>query len=812
MGISRSTTHQRQIGPLSWHRLACLGAEAVRAHLRAGLPRGGLLPASAWQRRHRGILALLWLHALGFVAFAIFNPTGLTWHSVSEVGLIGALAALATWRRPGRLGRTALASLGLIASSALLVHLSEGVIEMHFHFFVALAVIALYEDWLPFLLALAYVVFDHGLLGALAPSLIYGSSHPDASVQPWKWATIHAAFVLAASTASVIHWRLGESERERASAEQAQRIRAQAARKAADAEIAARKQVEATLQQQAAVLAEQARLLDLAHDAILVWELQSGVIRFWNRGAQELYGWTKDEVLGRTPQGILQTEFPRPLAELNGELMRTGRWEGELVHSRQDGTRVAVLSRWALQADTPNRPATVLALNSDITAQKRAQAALEHQALHDALTSLPNRALLNSRLQSALNLGRHDGSPVALLMLDLDRFKEVNDTLGHQAGDALLRQVGPRLLQALRESDTLARLGGDEFAVLLPRTSPEGAQVVARNLLQVLEQPFVLECARLTVGASIGIALYPQHGADAESLLRCADVAMYLAKREASGSAVYAAHQDQHTRDRLALVSDLRRAIDEHELTLHFQPKLDCRRGTLAGLEALVRWQHPVHGLIPPDHFIPLAEQMGLIRALGRCVQEMALAACREWRAEGAMAPVAGNGSMRELLDPELPTQLEQLLARCDAEPSWLRLELTESSLMVEPTRALETLTRLRELGIQMSVDDYGTGYSSLRYLQQLPVDELKIDRSFVRSMVTNDSDLTIVRSTIELGHALGLHIVAEGVEDAATWARLGQLGCDQAQGYFLSRPLPLADLLRWLHESAQAPIFAAAA
>jgi EAL domain-containing protein (putative c-di-GMP-specific phosphodiesterase class I) len=305
--------------------------------------------------------------------------------------------------------------------------------------------------------------------------------------------------------------------------------------------------------------------------------------------------------------------------------------------------------------------------------------------------------------------------------------------------------------------------------------------------------------------------VYPHDGADAESLLRCADVAMYLAKRAASGSAVYAADLDQHTRDRLARVSDLRRAIDEHELILYFQPKLDCRRGTLAGLEALVRWQHPVHGLIPPDHFIPLAEQTGLIRPLGRRVQEMALRACRALWADGIMAPMAINVSMREVLDPELPTQIEQLLATCEVEPRWLRLELTETTLMAEPALALETLTRLRQLGIQMSVDDYGTGYSSLRYLQQLPVDELKIDRSFVRSMVTKDSDLAIVRSTIELGHALGLQVVAEGVEDAATWARLGQLGCDLAQGYFLSRPLSMLDLVRWHRESGQAHLRAAA-
>jgi diguanylate cyclase (GGDEF)-like protein/PAS domain S-box-containing protein len=808
--ISRSIGQHIHIAPLGWLQAARVGAQAARGRVRAGLPRGGLLPASTWRWRHRGILGLVWLHALGFLVFAALNPAGLTWHSASEVALVGALAALATWRRLDRSARTALASMGLIASSALLVHLSDGIIEMHFHFFAALAVIALYEDWIPFLLALGYVVLDHGILGALAPSLIY--NHPDAWAHPWKWAAIHAGFVLATSGASVIHWRLSEVERVRAAAEHGERVRAQAAHEAAEAELTVRKQVEATLQQQAVILTEQARLLDLANDAILVWELQSGAIRFWNRGAEELYGWTKDEVLGRTPQAVLQTQFPRSLAEINAELVDTGRWEGELVHTRRDGTSVVVLSRWALQEDAGGQPLAVLAINSNITEQKRTQAALEHQALHDALTGLPNRALLGTRLQVALAAARHDGTSLALLMLDLDRFKEINDTLGHQAGDGLLRQVGARLLEVLRASDTLARLGGDEFAVLLPGTGLDGAQMVARKLLHAFERPFALEGSRLTVGSSIGIALYPQHAADAESLLRCADVAMYLAKRAVSGSAVYAADQDQHSLDRLSLASELRRAIDQHELVVYFQPKLDCRRGTLAGLEALVRWQHPEHGLVPPDQFIPLAEQIGLIRPLGRRVLELALRECRAWLDEGVLAPVAVNLSMRELLDQELPTEIEQLLARWDLDPHWLRLELTESSLMVDPARALETLTGLRGLGVTMSVDDYGTGYSSLRYLQQLPVDELKIDRSFVRSMVTNDSDLAIVRSTIELAHALGLQVVAEGVEDAATWARLAQLGCDQAQGYFLSRPLPVADLRRWLHQSGNAPQTGAAA
>ncbi len=278
---------------------------------------------------------------------------------------------------------------------------------------------------------------------------------------------------------------------------------------------------------------------------------------------------------------------------------------------------------------------------------------------------------------------------------------------------------------------------------------------------------------------------------------------MYVAKRGGSGHAVYVAAQDQHSRDRLAVATDLRRAIDEAELILHYQPKLACDTGELAGVEALVRWQHPRRGLVPPDQFIPLAEQTGLIGPLGRRVLEPALCQCREWQTMGLTVPVAVNLSMRELLDQELPNAIERLLATHDVDPSLLRMEITESTLMVDPSRARATLQRLCDLGVRLSVDDFGTGYSSLRYLQQLPVDELKIDRSFVKHMVTNDSDLTIVRSTVELAHGLGLQVVAEGVEDAATWRRLAGVACDQAQGYYISRPVPADALKDWLRRPA---------
>jgi diguanylate cyclase (GGDEF)-like protein len=436
----------------------------------------------------------------------------------------------------------------------------------------------------------------------------------------------------------------------------------------------------------------------------------------------------------------------------------------------------------------------------DITYRSRATEALRHQAMHDALTDLPNRILLHQRLREAIVVAEAEGNSLALLLLDLDRFKEINDTFGHQYGDRLLQQVGPRLRTTLGAADTVARLGGDEFAVLLPARNPEDAVQLAQQLLQVLRAPFILGEYRFEVGASIGIVASPAHGTDAENLLRCADVAMYVAKTSRSGLAVYTVDQDHHSPDRLALVGELREAIDAEQLVLHYQPKVDFN-GALAGVEALVRWQHPKRGIVPPDQFIELAEHTGLIKPLTRWVLDAALRQCRLWLDDGLRVPVAVNVSTQDLQDEEFPDSVAQLLAARGVPAALLRVEVTEGAIMSEPARAMDALDRLRHLGVGVSVDDFGTGYSSLAYLKRLPVDELKIDRSFVRNLATDESDAAIVRSTIGLGHELGLQVIAEGVEDATTWELLQRFGCDLVQGYFVSRPVVAADLGRWLSE-----------
>jgi diguanylate cyclase (GGDEF)-like protein/PAS domain S-box-containing protein len=444
-------------------------------------------------------------------------------------------------------------------------------------------------------------------------------------------------------------------------------------------------------------------------------------------------------------------------------------------------------------------PDAVMLYTEDITERRRAEADLRHQAMHDSLTGLPNRVLLNERLQRALPSASSEDAPVALLLLDLDRFKEVNDTLGHQVGDVLLQQIGCRLQGAVRAADLVARLGGDEFAVLLPATDAAGAALVAECLVRVLQAPFVLEGQPIDVDASIGIAVAPEHGQDADTVLRCADVAMYQAKRAGTGVALYSAADDEHRPDRLALLGELRNAIDNDELLLHYQPKLDLRDGKLIGVEALVRWQHPQRGFMPPMEFIPLAEQTGLIHPLSRWVLEAALKQHQAWRRVGIDVPVAVNLSRRTLHDPQLPAMVADALARWDVAAGALVLEITESSLMADPVRAGENLSQLRGLGVRISIDDFGTGYSSLASLKNLSVDELKIDQSFVQAMASDASSRAIVRAIIDLADALKLRVVAEGVEDRATWDVLAGLGCEIAQGYFLSRPLAADTLEAWL-------------
>ena len=387
--------------------------------------------------------------------------------------------------------------------------------------------------------------------------------------------------------------------------------------------------------------------------------------------------------------------------------------------------------------------------------------------------------------------------------MDLDHFKDVNATLGHSIGDLILRAVALRIDSVLtRTTDTVARLGGDEFAILLPGDDATHAERVARSILRALEPPVMPEGHVVDVRASIGIAVFPEHGGERSTLMRHADIAMYAAKRGNLGLAVWDHQHDEHGKDRLSLMSGLRKAVDEDELVLLYQPIAATGDAHELHAESLVRWWHPTRGLVSPVEFIPFAEQTGYIRAITRWVMAHAIAQCAAWRRDGLAMNVSINISARDLLDVELPERFGALLKKHHCAPSWITLELTESAILDDPDNGLENLRRLHALGCRLAIDDYGTGYSSLAYLRRLPVHELKIDKTFIVGMAHNSGDAVIVRSTIDLAHNLGLTVVAEGVEDEATLERLRGLGCDRVQGYLLARPLAVADVGPWMRTS----------
>ena len=555
---------------------------------------------------------------------------------------------------------------------------------------------------------------------------------------------------------------------------------------------------------------ERLRLLESvvvqANDAVLITEawpvdLPGPRIVYANQAFTRTTGYSLEEVLGRTPRLLQGPDSDRAtLDRVRAALVLWQPVVAEMLNYRKDGSTFWVEFSIVPVADATGRVTHWVSVQRDVTAGRQ-QEALRHQASHDALTDLPNRTLLQDRLGEVLALSVRDAAPLALLLLDLDHFKEVNDALGHHAGDGLLQQVGPRIQNTLCAADTVARLGGDEFAVLLPGADAAAASAVAGAILAALEPPFEVAGRVVEVRASIGAALAPAHGTAAQDLLRRADVAMYVAKRAQRGYALYDPSQDTHSPERFTLIQELRLAIRDGRLALHFQPQVLLGGGQICGMEALVRWPHQTRGLILPDEFVPLAEQTGLIVPLTRWVLETALHRCAAWQQAGHRFGVAVNLAMSSLHDAQLPSTVAALVERAGVAPGSLTLEITESGLMADPARAMAVLTRIHALGVQIAIDDFGTGYSSLSYLKRMPVDELKIDKSFVLGMGAGqgDKDLAIVRSVIALGRALDLRVVAEGVETETALELVRDAGCDVVQGYHLSRPLPPPQLEQWL-------------
>ena len=427
---------------------------------------------------------------------------------------------------------------------------------------------------------------------------------------------------------------------------------------------------------------------------------------------------------------------------------------------------------------------------------------LKHVALHDSLTKLPNRALFNDRLQHSIEIAKRDNHKFAIFIIDVDKFKEINDTMGHLTGDAVLYEVGERLSLSLRSSDTVARLGGDEFALVLPKVTDEAPVMLANKITTSLETPISFGDQSIDVSASIGIAIYPEHGDTSEALLRHADSAMYNAKQSGTSYAVFDAAEDSKRQEKVQLISDLKYALDAFELYLDYQPIIDLNTSQVRGVEALIRWQHPELGLIPPDQLIPMAEKKGLIQKLTLWVFDVAFKQCVQWHDMGAKITISINLSPRNFLDPNLPDDISKALKKWGLEPEWVKLEITENMTMSQPEKSLEIISRLEKMGLDISIDDFGTGYSSLSYLKKLPVKELKIDKSFVLDMNKDKNNEIIVNSTINLAHDLGLDVVAEGVEDEAVLKMLQDLGCNRAQGYFMCKPASADEISKWLFDS----------
>jgi diguanylate cyclase (GGDEF)-like protein/PAS domain S-box-containing protein len=571
------------------------------------------------------------------------------------------------------------------------------------------------------------------------------------------------------------------------------------------------------------VEAREAQAVAINRFRTLFDEASIGILRLDQQGQALEVNPELASMIGSAPEEIVGTEFSHYLVGADGwrfdsmfEEMVSGKrnaFQLELCCRQASGDEMWVLLRAVLERDVAGAPECVVAMIENITDRKRAESELmrqaeinEYQALHDPLTGLPNRILFSDRIGHAILQAQRHKAKLAVALIDLDRFKEINDSLGHSAGDQVLISVGERMASALRASDTVARLGGDEFGLVLPEISDtDGLLPVLERLQEALEEPVHVQSLPIGIEASIGIAIYPDHGSDAQTLIQRADVAMYEAKRDGFNYVFCDDSAYDYDVNSLTLVADLRRAISEHELVLYYQPKAALESGVVTSVEALIRWVHPERGLVQPDSFIPLAQETSLIGPLTLYVIEEALRQSRAWREEGIELQVAVNLSTRNLLDRSFPHQVSELLKRWDVTADALELEVTESSMLANPTRAKAVLGELSQLGIRLSIDDFGTGYSSLAYLRELPVDEIKIDRSFVIGMGDEAGDAVIVRSTVDLGRNLGLEVVAEGVETIEHWERLRELGCNIAQGYYLSRPVPADELCDWLRQRADA-------
>ncbi len=524
----------------------------------------------------------------------------------------------------------------------------------------------------------------------------------------------------------------------------------------------------------------------------------------WNPAAEKLLGWQEEEVLNQPNPLFSEDTNADEFMKLLGLLLQgNALTDIEMKRVRKDGTPIDLSLSITLLYDKQGDIRGGVALFADITKRKQAEQMIKKMAYFDSLTDLPNRTLFYDRLTQAISQTKRTKKPIAVLFLDLDRFKIINDSLGHTAGDQLLREVSKRLLTCIREGDTVSRQGGDEFTILLPNTNHLGAATVARRMISLISQPMELNGHEILVTPSIGISMYPEHGEDVESLLKNADTAMYHAKDLGKNNfQFYTSKLDQKVLERLTLENELRKALERKEFVLHYQPLIQINSNKMIGVEALIRWQHPLLGIISPTRFIPLAEETGLIVPIGEWILHSACAQNKAWQDQGyPPLKVSVNLSGRQFKEPDLVHTIADILDKTGLDPQYLELEITENISMNDVNFTIQALQELKALGLKISIDDFGTGYSSLNYLKKFPIDTLKIDQSFVRDIHTDRDDAAIVKAIMAMAFSLDLNVIAEGVETIEQLLFLTKQNCPEAQGYYFNKPLTPDEVLNLLKE-----------
>lgn len=725
--------------------------------IRRWLPQGIPLPDAVWRPRHQTMRVVLWAHVpvLFVLALMVGNSVG---HSTAELVPLVAAGAVAQCARKRRTAAV-LTAVGLLSCSAVLVHISDGVIEMHFHYFVMVALITLYHDWWPILIAIGYVVFQHGIGAALDPSSVF--NHTAGQHYPWPWVLLHGGFIVALSVVGIASWRLNERFLEDVDKGRARLAEAQAVAR------------------------------------IGSWDTDFTTGRVsWSDEMYRLLD-VDPAVVEPSPATFLEAVHPedRAMVERASQSVRTS----ATPVSIQFRIVVGADERWVqLRTSATTVDGTVVAIAGtaqDITDQKRLEHELAHRAFHDPLTNLANQALFRDRVEHALTGVSARRSGIAVLFVDLDNFKRVNDGLGHLAGDELLVVVARRLRDCIRATDTAARLGGDEFAILLEDVDGlPFAEEVAGRVVSAVQEPFTYGERVVHISASVGV-IVPDADTSVDQLLSEADLAMYTAKQRGKARyETYVADFHAAVMDRLELEVDLRRGVERGEIVVHYQPIITLDTYTVSGVEALVRWNHPTRGLLMPGEFVPIAEESALIVEMGRQVLHVACQQVAGWndrRPGEAPLEISVNIASRQIQDGSIVNDVREALERSGLEPTSLVLEITETAMMTDPDLAIHVLEQLKRLGVKLAVDDFGVGYSSLNYLQRFPVDVLKIDRTFISALTGDKPDLASLTATIvALARSLELYSVAEGVETAMQAALVADLGCDAAQGFLYSRPM----------------------